>query len=60
MLFRSTKSGPVATLSFNAGEHDIKFDENDNMMNDDGSIVAIVHQWDRSVYKDKFYNKSIA
>lgn len=55
-----TKSGPVATLSFNVGEYDIKFDNEDNMLNDDGSIVAIVHQWDRSVHKDRFYKKAIA
>lgn len=52
-----TGGGPVATLN---GVTDIEFDENDNMLNDDGSIVAVVHQWDRTQYADKFKEKALS
>lgn len=49
--------GPVATMSFH---NNMKFDKQGNLLNEDGSIVAIVHQWDRTgVLKEVFYNKAL-
>ena len=52
-----TGKGPVATLN---GVTDLVFDENDNLLNDDGSIVAVIHQWDRTKYADKFKQKALS
>lgn len=52
-----TGYGPVATMSF----HDnMRFDKKGNLLNEDGSIVAIVHQWDRTgELKSVFYKNAI-
>lgn len=52
-----TLDGPVATLS---SGNNLKFDSNNNLLNRDGSIVSIVHQWDRTQYRDLFYNKAVS
>lgn len=52
-----TGNGPVATLN---GTNDLKFDENNNLLNDDGSIVAVVHQWDRTKYANIFREKALS
>lgn len=52
-----TLKGPVATLS---NSRELKFDSDNNLLNEDGSIVSIVHQWDRTSQKDIFYNKAIS
>jgi len=50
--------GPVATMSFH---NNMKFDKQGNLLNEDGSVVAIVHQWDRTGYfKEHFYKKALA
>jgi hypothetical protein len=51
-----TLKGPIATLS---SSRDLKFDSENNLLNEDDSVVAVVHQWDRTEYKDIFYNKAI-
>lgn len=52
-----TLQGPIATLSSNI---DLKFDFENNLLNEDGSIVAAIHQWDRSNRADIFYNKAMS
>lgn len=52
-----TLNGPVATLS---SSRDLKFDSEHNLLNEDDSIVSIVHQWDRTSQKELFYNKAIS
>lgn len=52
-----TFRGPVATLS---KSENLRFDSDNHLLNEDGSVVAIVHQWDRTPQKDIFYNKAIS
>jgi len=48
--------GPIATMNFHK---DIKI-ENGKLLNADGTIVSVVHQWDRTgQYKELFYRKAI-
>jgi hypothetical protein len=49
--------GPVATMN---AYTDMKFDESGNLLNDDGTICPVVHQWDRTGDKKMiFENKSM-
>lgn len=52
-----TFKGPVATLS---KSDNLRFDSDNHLLNEDGSVVAIVHQWDRTPQKDIFYSKAIS
>lgn len=48
--------GPVATMNFHKN---MNFNDG-NLMNEDGSLVSLVHQWDRTgQYKEIFYRKAI-
>ena len=50
--------GPVATMN---DHNKMIFDKEGNLLNEDGSIVAVVHQWDRTGYfKDHFYKRAIS
>jgi len=50
--------GPVATMN---DHNKMIFDKDGNLLNMDGSVVAVVHQWDRTGYfKDHFYKRAIA
>lgn len=49
--------GPIATMQHH--KH-MLFDREGNFLNDVGSIVAVVHQWDRTgKFKDIFYNNAM-
>ena len=49
--------GPIATMQHHKK---IVFDSQNNLLNDDGSVISVVHQWDSTgQYKDIFYNKSM-
>ena len=55
-ILYNTGYGPVATMSF---EKDYEFD-NDILLNKNGSIPAVVHQWDRTKHKDVFLRKALS
>lgn len=50
--------GPVATMN---DHNKLLFDKFGNLLNVDGSIVAVIHQWDRAgIFKEHFYNRAIS
>jgi hypothetical protein len=52
-----TGQGPISTMN---RYDNMKFDDNGNLLNFDGSICPIVHQWDRTGdKKDIFYKKAM-
>jgi len=52
-----TGRGPISTMN---DYHSMKFDSDNNLLNDDGSITPIIHQWDRTGDKKEiFYKKAM-
>lgn len=52
-----TGQGPISTMN---RYDNMKFDDNGNLLNFDGSICPVVHQWDRTGdKKDIFYKKAM-
>lgn len=51
-------NGPVATMN---DHNHMLFDKDGNLLNWDASLIAVVHQWDRTGYfKDHFYRRAIS
>jgi hypothetical protein len=49
--------GPVATMN---DHKNMLFDREGNLLNNDGSLIAVVHQWDRTgIFVDHFRKKAI-
>lgn len=52
----ATGNGPVATMN---DLNNFEFNAYNHLLNDDGTTIAVLHQWDRTSKKELIYNKAM-